>query len=87
MLNIYNDIVKNLEWFIKSKGYKKKTRPFKDIIPAWRNEYIITVFELLPTPPDTPPEYLFITVFTAAMLKKIFNKGLLNVWKYKFKLI
>ena len=77
--NTYNNTVKDLEWPIKSKGYKKETRSFENKVPAWKNKYIITVFKLLPIPPNIPPKCLFITAFITAMLKKIFNKGLLNV--------
>ena len=53
----------------------------------WRNEYIITVFELLPTPPDTPLKCLFAAVLIAAMPKNTLSKNLLSVWEYKFELV
>ena len=31
---IYNDTAKDLEWFYKSEGNKKKIRPLKDMVPA-----------------------------------------------------
>ena len=30
----YNNTAKNLKWFYKSKGNKKKIRPLKDLVPA-----------------------------------------------------
>ena len=83
----YNNIIKNLKWFYKSKGNKKKIRPLKDLVPAWRNEYIITVFKLLPTPPDIFLKYLFITVLITVIPKDTPSKSLLNMWEYKFKLV
>ena len=41
------------------------------MIPVWRNEYIIIVFELLPTPPNTPPKCLFTAALIAAMPEKV----------------
>ena len=79
LLITYNNTVKDLEWFYKSEGNKKKIRPLKNLVPVWRNEYIIIVFELLPTPPNTPPEYLFITVLITAILKNAPNKNLLSI--------
>ena len=84
LLTTYNNTVKNLEWFYKSKG-NKKIRSLKDLVPAWRNKYIITVFELLPTPPNTPLKCLFITVLIAEIPKNAPSKSLLSVWEYKFK--
>ena len=40
LLITYNDTVKDLEWFYKSEGNKKKIRPLKDLVPVWRSEYI-----------------------------------------------
>ena len=79
LLTIYNNTTKNLKWSYKSKGNKKKIRPLKNLIPAWKNEYIITVFELLPTPPNTPPKYLFITALITAIPKNTLSKSLLNM--------
>ena len=81
----YNNTVKNLKWFYKNKGNKEKIRPLKDLVLAWRNKYIITVFELLPTPLNTPPKYLFTTVLITAMLKNAPSKSPLSVWEYKFE--
>ena len=75
----HNNTVENLKWSYKSKGNKKKIRLLKDLVPVWRNKYIIIVFELLPTPPDTPPECLFIIALIAVMLKNAPNRSLLSV--------
>ena len=79
LLTTYNNTAKDFKWFYKSKGNKKKIRPLKNLVPVWKNEYIITVFELLPISPDTPLEYLFITVLIMAMLKNISNRNPLSV--------
>ena len=84
---IYNYTAKNLEWFYKSKGNKEKIRSLKDLVPAWRNEYIITVFELLLTPPNTSLKCLFTTVLIMVILKNTPSKNPLNVWEYEFKLV
>ena len=81
----YNNTVKDLEWSYKSKGNKEEIRPLEDLVPAWRNKYIITVFELLPTPPNTPPKYLLTAALIAAMLKNTPSKSPLSVWEYKFE--
>ena len=52
--NTHNNTAKDLEWSYKSKGYKKEIRPSKNVVPVWKNKYITTLFELLPTPPNTP---------------------------------
>ena len=54
---------------------------------TWRNEYIITVFELLPTPLDILLKCLFTAVLITAMLKKGPSKSPLRVWEYEFKLV
>ena len=81
----YNNTAKDLKWFYKNKGNKKKIRPLKDLIPAWKNKYIITVFELLPIPFNTPLKYLFIIILIMAMPKNTSNKSLLSIWEYEFK--
>ena len=81
----HNNTVKDLEWSYKSEGNKKEIRPLEDMVPAWRNKYIITVFELLPIPPNTPPEYLFITALITAIPRNTPSRSPLNVWEYKFK--
>ena len=75
----YNNTVKDLKWSYKNEGNKKKIRFLENLIPAWRNKYIITVFKLLPTSPDTPLECLLITVLITAMPKDTPNKNLLSV--------
>ena len=87
LLIIYNNTVEDLEWFYKSEGNKEKIRPLKDLVPVWRNKYIITVFKLLPISPDTPPNCLFITVLIMAMPKNTPSRNLLSMWEYKFELI
>ena len=87
LLTIYNDTVKDFKWSYNSEGNKKKIRPLKYLVPAWRNKYIITVFDLLPTPPNTPLKCLFTAVLIMAMPKKVPSKSLLSVWEYKFKLV
>ena len=87
LLITYNNTVKDLKWSYKSKGNKKKIRFLEDLVPVWRNKYIIIVFELLPTLPDTPLKYLFIIVLITAMLRNTLSKSLLSVWEYKFELI
>ena len=79
LLIIYNNTVKDLKWFYKSEGNKKEIRFLEDLVPVWRNKYIITVFELLPTPPNTPPKCLFIIALIMAILKNTPSKSLLNV--------
>ena len=76
---IHNNTIKDLKWSYKSKGNKKKIRPLKNLVPVWKNEYIITVFELLPTRPKTPPEYLFTAVLITTMPKNTLSKSLLSV--------
>ena len=34
LLITYNNTVKDLKWFYKSKGNKKKIRPLEDLVPA-----------------------------------------------------
>ena len=84
LLTTYNNTVKDLKWSYKSKG-NKKIWPLKNLVPAWRNKYIITVFELLPTPPDTPLKYLFIIALIMVIPRNTLSKSLLNMWEYKFK--
>ena len=79
LLTTHNNTVKNLKWSYKSKGNKEKIRPLKDLVPAWKNKYIITVFELLPTPPNTPLKCLFMAVLITAILKNTPSKSLLSV--------
>ena len=79
LLTTYNNTAEDLKWFYKSEGNKKKIRFLEDLVPAWRNEYIITVFELLPTPPDTPLECLFITALVTAMPRNAPSRSPLNV--------
>ena len=81
----YNNTVKDFEWFYKSEGNEEEIRPLENLVPAWRNEYIIIVFELLPTPPNISPKCLFITVLITAMPKNTPSKSLLNIWEYKFE--
>ena len=83
----YNNTVEDFEWFYKSEGNKKEIRPLENLVPVWRNKYIITVFELLPIPPNMPLECLFIIILITAMLKNTPSKSLLSVWEYKFKLV
>ena len=85
LFTTYNNIIKDLKWFYKSEGNKEEIRFLKDLVPAWRNEYIIIVFELLFTPPNTPLNHLFITVLITIMLKDTPSKSLLSVWEYKFE--
>ena len=85
LLIIYNNTVEDLEWSYKSKGNKEKIRPLEDLVPAWRNKYIITVFELLPTSPNTPLKYLFTAILITAMLKDTPSKSPLSVWEYEFE--
>ena len=75
----YNNTVKDLEWSYKSEGNKKEIRPLKDLVPVWRNKYTITVFELLPIPPNMPLKYLFTAVLITAIPEKTLSKSLLNV--------
>ena len=75
----YNNTVKDLKWFDKSEGNKKKIRPLENLVPVWRNKYIITVFKLLPTPPNTPLKYLFTAVLITAIFKDTPSKSLLSV--------
>ena len=55
--NTHNNTVEDLKWSYESEGYEEEIRPLEDEVPAWRNEYITDVFELLPTPSNTPLEY------------------------------
>ena len=87
LLTTYNNTVKDLKWFYKSEGNKKKIRPLKNLVPVWRNKYIITVFKLLPTPPDMPLKCLFIAVLIIIMPKNAPSKSPLSVWEYKFELV
>ena len=87
LLTTYNNTAKDLEWSYESEGNKEKIRPLKDLVPAWKNEYIITVFELLPISPNTPLKYLFTAVLITAMPKNAPSKSLLSVWEYKFELV
>ena len=87
LLITYNNTAKDIKWFYKSEGNKEKIRPLKDLVPAWRNKYITTVFKLLPTPPDTPLKCLFAAVLITAMPKNAPSRSLLSVWEYEFKLV
>ena len=75
----YNNTAKDLKWSYKNKGNKEKTRPLKDLIPVWRNKYIITVFELLPTPPKTPPKCLYTAALITVLPKNTPSKSPLSV--------
>ena len=79
LLITHNNTAEDLKWSYKSEGNRKKIQPLKNLVPAWRNKYIITVFKLLPTPPDTPTKYLFTTVLITAMLKNTPSKSPLNI--------
>ena len=79
LLITYNNIVKDLEWSYKSEGNKEKIRPLENLVPAWRNKYITTVFELLPIPPNIPIKYQFITVLIMVMPKNTPSKNPLSV--------
>ena len=85
LLTTHNNTVKNLEWFYKSEGNKKKIRYLENLVPVWKHKYIIAVFELLPTLPDTPSECSFIIVLRTAMPKNTPSRSLLSVWEYKFE--
>ena len=85
LLTTYNNTAKDFKWSYKNKGNKKKIRPLKNLVPAWKNKYIITVFELLPTPPNTPLKCLFITVLIMAMPRNTPSKNPLSMWEYKFE--
>ena len=87
LLITYNNTAKDLKWFYKSEGNKKEIRPLKDLVPVWKNKYIIIIFELLPIPPNTPPKCLFITVLITAIFKNAPSKSPLSVWEYKFELV
>ena len=71
LLTTYNDTAEDLEWSYESKGYEEEIQPSEDMMPVWRNEYTTAVFELLTTPPDTPPECLFTAALAAAMPEKV----------------
>ena len=79
LLTTHNNTAKDLKWSYKSEGNKEKIRPLKNLVPVWRNEYIITVFKLLPTPPNTSPKCLFAAVLVAVILRNTSNKSLLSV--------
>ena len=79
LLITHNNTAKDLEWSYKSKGNKKEIRSLKNMVSAWRNKYIIIVFELLPTPPNIPLKYLFTAVLITAILKKAPRKYPLSV--------
>ena len=83
----HNNTAEDLEWFYKSEENKEKIRPLEDLVPVWRNKYIITVFELLPIPPNTPPKYLFVTALITAMPRNALSRSPLSVWEYKFELV
>ena len=65
--------------FIGARVIKKKIRPLEDLILVWRNKYIITVFELLSTSPDTPLKCLFTAALITAIFKNAPSKSLLSV--------
>ena len=75
----YNNTAEDFKWSYKSKGNKEKIRSLEDLVPAWRNKYIITVFKLLPILPNTFLKYLFITVLITVMLKNTPSRNLLNM--------
>ena len=79
LLTTYNNTVKNLEWSYKSKGNKKKIRSLKDLVPVWRNEYIIIVFKLLLTSLNTPLKCLFITALIMVILRNVLSRSPLSV--------
>ena len=85
LLIIYNNTAKDLKWSYESEENKEKIRSLKDLVPVWRNEYIITVFELLPIPPDTFLKCLFIATLIMAILKNTPSKNPLSVWEYEFE--
>ena len=85
LLTTYNNTVKDFKWSYKSEGNKKKIRPLKNLVPVWRNKYIIIIFKLLPTSLNTPLTYLFITVLIIVIPKNAPNRNLLSIWEYKFK--
>ena len=87
LLITHNNTVKDLQWFYKSEGNKKKIRSLEDLVWVWRNKYIITVFKLLLILPNTPPEYLFITVLITVIFKNTPSKNLLSVSEYEFELV
>ena len=78
--------MKDLKWSYKNKGNKEKIRTLKDLVPAWKNKYIINVFELLLTPPSTLLKCLFTAVLIMAMPEKAPSKSLLSVWEYKIRI-
>ena len=78
LLITYNNTQRTPSGPIKTKVIKKN-RPLEDLVPAWRNKYIITVFELLPTPPNTLLKYLFTAVLIMVILKNTPSKSLLSV--------
>ena len=79
LLIIYNNTAEDLKWFYKSEGNEKEIRPLENLVPAWRNEYIITVFKLLLTPPNTPIKCLFIAALIMVTLRNALSKSLLSV--------
>ena len=79
LLTTYNNTAEDLKWFYKNKGNKKKIRPLENLVPAWRNKYIITIFKLLLIPPNTPLKYLFIIALIMAIPRNTSNKSLLNI--------
>ena len=79
LLTTHNNTVKDFKWSYKSEGNKEKIQSLKNLVPAWRNKYIITVFKLLPTPPNTPLKCLFITVLITVIPKDTPSKNPLNV--------
>ena len=81
----HNDTAEDLEWSYESEGNEEEIRPSEDLVPAWRNEYTTAVFELLPTPPDTPPECLFAAALAAAMPRNAPSRSPLSVWEYEFE--
>ena len=87
LLTTYNNTVEDLKWFYKSEGNEEKIRLLEDLVPMWRNEYIIAVFELLPISLNTPLKCLFTAVLIAAMFKDISSRSLLSLWEYKFELV
>ena len=75
----YNNTAEDFKWFYKSKGNKEKIRLLENLIPVWRNKYIITVFKLLSTPLNTFLKCLFMAVLITAMFKNAPSKSLLSI--------
>ena len=79
LFTTHHNTAKDLKWFYKSKGNRKKIRSLKNLIPVWRNKYIITVLKLLPTPPNTPLKCLFTAVLIMVIPKNTPSRNLLSI--------